>query len=269
MKLRFAVKTHHWIHILNSTLCTLFWFCLFLSFHFLLWLWADVFFLHLSLPDPWRPEAGHSCCLRLPQPITVPAETRAAQRPVIFHSSVLEPNTLSPLTHSYSSCMTLADRSYLGFFLPSLQLAYLIYLCSSRMPFSKSCCLALFWTVSSFISCSGFRKLYGISVMLQTGEEVILWSICDTILVFDVMIQCEAWQIVQFCLRVMSEWPYLWYVLTNSGNFLRVMLVLITKYIRLITLNVWYSFTIPLYKTSHTSGLHILCTANALFSLIH
>ncbi len=147
MKLRFAVKTpldtYPQLHSLHPFLV--------LSlplFPFSIMALSWCFFLHLSLPDPWRPEAGYSCCLRLPQPITVPAETRAAQTPVIFHSLSWNPiYFLSPLTHSYSSCMTLADRSYLGSFLPSLQLAYLIYLCSSLMPFSKSCCLALFWTV--------------------------------------------------------------------------------------------------------------------------
>ncbi len=148
MKLRFAVKTHHWIHILNCTHCTLFWFYLFLSFHFLLWLWADVFFsISLYLTPGGLKQAIHAVCVchnqlqfqqRPEQPRHLSSSTPLSWNPIHF---------LSPLTHSYSSCMTLADRSYLGSFLPSLQLAYLIYLCSSLMPFSKSCCLALFWTV--------------------------------------------------------------------------------------------------------------------------
>ncbi len=77
------------------------------------------FFLFLSLSDPWRPEAGHSCCLRLPQPITVPAETRAAQTPVIFHSSVLEPNILSLSTDSLSLLLYDVGRSLLLRFFPS------------------------------------------------------------------------------------------------------------------------------------------------------
>lgn len=147
MKLRFAVKTHHWIHILNCTHCTLFWFCLFLSFFFLS---HELFFFppSVSLPDPWRPEAGHSCCLHLPQPITVPAETRAAQTPVILHSSVLERNILSLSTDSPTPPLwRWLIASYLDSFMPSLQLAYQISLCSILMPFSKSCCPALFWTL--------------------------------------------------------------------------------------------------------------------------
>ncbi len=77
------------------------------------------FFFHLSLPDPWRPEAGYSCCLRLPQPITVPAETRAAQTPVIFHSSVLEPNILSLSTDSLLLLLYDIGRSLLLRFFPS------------------------------------------------------------------------------------------------------------------------------------------------------
>lgn len=277
MKLRFAVKTHHWIHILNCTQCTRFRFCLFLSFHFLSRLWVDVFFLFLSLPDPWRPEAGHSCCLRLPQPITVPAETRAAQTPVIFHSSVLEPNILSLSTDSLSLLLYDVGQSLLLRFFPSfsLQLAYLIFLCSSLMPFSKSCCLALFWTVCHALflvqdpgNCMGsawcFKRVNRsfCDIRIKTQFLFLMW--CDD----------SMWSVtnsailpsghVRMTIFVIS-FTYQW----ETQHFLRVMLVLITKYIRLIILNVWYNFTIPLYKTSHVSGLHILCTANALFSLIH
>lgn len=219
------------------------------------------FSVSLYLTPGGLKQAIHAVCVchnqlqfqqRPAQPRHLSSSTLLSWNPIYFLSP------LSPLTHSHSSCMTLADRSYLGSFLPSLQLAYLISLCSSLMPFSKSCCLALFWTVCHALFLVQDPGNW-ISVMLQTGEQVILWyQDQNTIFVFDVMIQCEAWQIVQFYLQVMSEWPYLWYVLTTSGklSIFSVMLVLITKYIRLIIFNVWYNFTVPLYKTSHVSGLH-------------
>lgn len=184
MKLRFAVKTHHWIHILNCTHCTLFWFCLFLSFFFLS---HELFFFPFHL-STWPLEAWSRPFMLSASATTNYSSSRDQSSPDTCHLPLLCPGTQYTFSLHWLPLTTPLWRwliaFYLDSFILSLQLAYQISLCSILMPFSKSCCPALFWTLHH----DSFRVQdpgnWMVSAWcLKTGERVrpVNRSYCDII----------------------------------------------------------------------------------------